>query len=198
MPAGATSESVMTAVAPAATACAINRLPSLESPFMATKASPGFTLRESYSTPVTCGFPLLARISTPFRRSWKCIDCDCIARFLFDQNCLCSLDGANQRPKRTVILAPAATCAPGAGDCSCAMPLPTISRSNPLASAVSIAERTDFPKNDGTAIPPCSTSRTTVPLLCGVDPLATDGADGFDGARSGALTCSRKAAGVMA
>src|SRR5207244_5991870 len=43
------------------------------------------------------------------------------------------------------------------------MPLPTASKSRPLSSAISIAERTLLPANDGTTIPPCSTSRTTVP-----------------------------------
>src|SRR5438132_13921724 len=69
----------------------------------------------------------------------------------------------NHRPNLTVTLDPAATCEPAGGDCSRAMPLPTASKSRPLCSAISIAERTLLPANDGTTIPPCSTSRTTVP-----------------------------------
>src|SRR5256885_2739181 len=69
----------------------------------------------------------------------------------------------NHRPNLTVTLDPAATCEPAGGDCSRAMPLPTASKSRPLSSAISIAERTLLPANDGTTIPPCSTSRTTVP-----------------------------------
>src|SRR5260370_29714525 len=73
----------------------------------------------------------------------------------------------NYLPNLTMILAPLATCVPGAGDCSWANPLPTTPRSSPLDSASSIAERTDLPTNDGTTIPPCSTSRTTVPFAGG-------------------------------
>src|ERR1035438_5497994 len=40
---------------------------------MATNTFPGCTRRESYSTPVTCGFPLWARISTPSSRARKVI-----------------------------------------------------------------------------------------------------------------------------
>src|SRR5881398_1032590 len=69
----------------------------------------------------------------------------------------------DHRPNLTVTLDPAATCEPAGGDCSRAMPLPTASKSRPLSSAISIAERTLLPANDGTTIPPCSTSRTTVP-----------------------------------
>src|ERR1700690_1119804 len=42
-----------------------------------------------------------------------------------------------------------------------------MSKSSPLDSASSIAERTDLPANDGTTIPPCSTSKTTVPFVGG-------------------------------
>ena len=35
---------------------------------MATNRQPGFTLRESYSTPVTSGFPLWLRNSAPSKR----------------------------------------------------------------------------------------------------------------------------------
>src|SRR5205814_10585865 len=69
----------------------------------------------------------------------------------------------NHRPKLTLTLDPAATCEPAGGGCSRAMPLPTASKSRPLSSAISIAERTLLPANDGSTIPPCSTSRTTVP-----------------------------------
>ena len=48
-----------------------------------------------------------------------------------------------------------------------------MSKSSPLDSASSIAERTDFPANEGTTIPPCSTSRTTVPFAgAGTEALA--------------------------
>src|SRR5581483_4051067 len=66
---GARSESVTTATAPAESAWSINWLPSLDSPRMATNTCPGFTRRESYSTPVTGGLPLWARTSAPCRRS---------------------------------------------------------------------------------------------------------------------------------
>src|SRR5215831_5487374 len=43
----------------------MKRLPSDVSPRMATKMHPGFTLRESYSTLTTPGFPLLDKTSAP-------------------------------------------------------------------------------------------------------------------------------------
>src|ERR1017187_4670853 len=51
----------------------MNRLPSLVSPFMATKTVPGRTRRESYSTPATAGFPLCERTSAPCRSCWNVI-----------------------------------------------------------------------------------------------------------------------------
>src|ERR1700704_1250109 len=51
----------------------MNRLPSLVSPFMATKTVPERTLRESYSTPATTGFPLWERTSAPCRSCWNVI-----------------------------------------------------------------------------------------------------------------------------
>src|ERR1017187_1273764 len=51
----------------------MKRLPSLDSPFIATKIVPGRTRRESYSTPVTAGFPLWERTSAPCRRGWNVI-----------------------------------------------------------------------------------------------------------------------------
>ena len=45
------------------------------------------------------------------------------------------------------------------------MPLPTGFSSRPLSCAVSIAPRTLLPMKEGTSIPPCSTSRTTVPFV---------------------------------
>src|ERR1019366_1963043 len=66
-------------------------------------------------------------------------------------------------PKRTVMRDPAATRAPGWGDCSWAVPLPMASRSSPASCAASMATRRFLPRNDGTSIPPSSTSRTTVP-----------------------------------
>src|ERR1019366_8410357 len=68
-------------------------------------------------------------------------------------------------PKRTVMRDPAATRAPGWGDCSRAVPLPMASRSSPASCAASIATRRFLPRKDGTAIPPSSTSSTTVPLV---------------------------------
>src|SRR3954462_8145135 len=49
------------------------RFPSEVSPFIATNTQPGLTRRESYSTPVTSGFPLWLRNSTPSIRFWKVI-----------------------------------------------------------------------------------------------------------------------------
>ena len=69
------------------------------------------------------------------------------------------------RPNVTVTVLPAATREPGAGDCSRASPLPTTSTSNPRCSAISTADRTLLPTNEGTSMPPCSKSNTTVPLL---------------------------------
>src|SRR5580700_3051549 len=51
----------------------INRLPSLDSPRMATNTHPGFTRRESYSTLLTSGSPLCARTSAPSSTCWKVI-----------------------------------------------------------------------------------------------------------------------------
>src|SRR5208282_90086 len=51
----------------------MNRLPSLVSPFMATKTVPGRTRRESYSTPATAGFPLCERTSAPCKSCWNVI-----------------------------------------------------------------------------------------------------------------------------
>src|SRR5579872_414381 len=51
----------------------MKRFPSELSPRMATKAQPGFTRRESYSTLVTSGFPLWLRNSAPSSRCWKVI-----------------------------------------------------------------------------------------------------------------------------
>src|SRR5580700_4932368 len=70
---------------------------------------------------------------------------------------------APYRPNFTVTCDPDATCDPGGGDCCRAKPLPTASRSSPLSCAISIAVLTLFPRNDGTTIPPGSTSRTIVP-----------------------------------
>src|ERR1019366_1478132 len=49
----------------------MNRLPSLVSPFIATKTVPGRARRESYSTPATAGFPLCERTSAPCRSCWN-------------------------------------------------------------------------------------------------------------------------------
>src|SRR3974390_3410791 len=79
---------------------------------------------------------------------------------------------------------PAATCEPGAGDCSRATPLPSGVSSSWLSSAASIAARTLLPMKFGTSMPPCSTSRTTVPVL-GVpelDGLPLAGASGLPSA----------------
>src|SRR5580658_4163984 len=54
-------------------ALSIKRLPSEVSPRMATNRHPSFTRRESYSTLLTSGFPLCARISAPSSRCWKVI-----------------------------------------------------------------------------------------------------------------------------
>ena len=59
---------------------------------------------------------------------------------------------------------PAVTCDPAVGYCSMATPLPTASMSRLLCSAISMAERMLLPTNEGTTIPPCSTSRITVPV----------------------------------
>src|SRR6476620_11103844 len=73
-------------------------------------------------------------------------------------------DSVAQRPNLTVTDVTDATCEQGGGDCSRASPLPTASRSSPFSWAISIAVLTLLPRNDGTRIPPCSTSNTTVPL----------------------------------
>src|SRR5258708_377319 len=75
-----------------------------------------------------------------------------------------ALRWAHYRSKRTVIRVPAVTCDPAGGDWSRATPLPTASRSKLLSSASSTAARNCFPRKEGTAMPPCSTSKTTVPL----------------------------------
>src|SRR6266576_3050759 len=51
----------------------MKRLPSLLSPFIATKTLPGPTRRESYSTPVTGGLPLCESTSAPSSSCWKVI-----------------------------------------------------------------------------------------------------------------------------
>src|SRR5437879_8509383 len=51
----------------------MNWLPSELSPRMATKTVPGLTRRESYSTLLTPGSPLCARISAPSSNCWKVI-----------------------------------------------------------------------------------------------------------------------------
>src|SRR5579863_1964950 len=51
----------------------MKRFPSELSPRIATKAQPGFTRRESYSTLVTLGSPLRLRSSAPSSRCWKVI-----------------------------------------------------------------------------------------------------------------------------
>src|SRR5208282_3898923 len=70
-----------------------------------------------------------------------------------------------QRPNCTITCAPAVTCVPADGDCCRAKPLPTASSSSPASCAASTAPRTVLPTNEGTSIPPCSTSRTTVPVV---------------------------------
>src|SRR4051794_32112942 len=47
----------------------MKRFPSLDSPRIATNTSPGFTWRESYSTPATSGLPLWASTSAPYKSS---------------------------------------------------------------------------------------------------------------------------------
>ena len=77
------------------------------------------------------------------------------------------------RSNCTVTCAPAATCVPAGGDCCRATPLPTASNSSPVSCAASTAPRTVLPTNDGTTMPPCSTSSTTVPVdgsfVCSVE-----------------------------
>src|SRR5439155_17549710 len=180
------AESVTTATAPAAIALSINLLPSLDSPRMATKTSPGRTRRESYSTPLTLGLPRWDNTSAPSRSCRKFID------WIILQRCVAPASGRLSRTLHplwyqendagrfrhvrgrsalrfhrsnlTSTRVPAPTCDPATGDCSRAMPLPTTSSSSPPSCAASMAPRTVFPMNEGTAIPPCSTSRTTVPL----------------------------------
>src|SRR5438105_8916634 len=53
----------MIATAPAEIALSMSLFPSLDSPRIATKASPGFTRRESYSIPLMLALPLWERIS---------------------------------------------------------------------------------------------------------------------------------------
>ena len=145
---------------------------------MATKTVPGRTRRESYSTPATPGFPLWERTSAPCRSCWKVIEVIINSARRFSRSDVPEVEAARtgtgpiHLPKRTVIRDPAATCAPGRGDCSRATPLPTASRSSPASCAASIATRRFLPRNDGTSIPPSSTSRTTVPLdgnFCAVE-----------------------------
>src|SRR5271165_3862503 len=80
---------------------------------------------------------------------------------------LCALCGEDfdYRPNCTVTRDPAGMCVPAGGDCCRATPLPTGSSSRPASCAASSALRTVLPTNDGTTIPPCSTSRTTVPVV---------------------------------
>src|SRR5271168_4899249 len=85
------------------------------------------------------------------------------------------------RPNCTVTCAPADTCVPAGGDCCRATPLPTTSNSSPASWAASTAPRTVLPTNDGTSIPPCSTSNTTVPVA---------GSGGGAEAISGLFACS--------
>src|SRR4051794_16901582 len=68
------------------------------------------------------------------------------------------------RPNCTVTRDPAGTWVPAAGVCWRAMPLPTGSSCRPISWADSTAPRTVLPMNEGTSMPPCSTSSTTVPL----------------------------------
>src|SRR5271157_3474384 len=80
----------------------------------------------------------------------------------------CALRGSRQQhttqcAKRTVILCPDGKWLPGAGHCWRATPLPIALISNPDCWALSTAERSGLPKNDGTTTP-LSTSRTTVPF----------------------------------
>src|SRR5258708_24107433 len=80
------------------------------------------------------------------------------------------------RPTLTATCDPDATWDPCGGDCWRARPLPRASKSSPLSCAISIAVRTLLPRNDGTTIPPCSTSNT-------IDPLDGRGAGGGLGPR---------------
>src|SRR5208282_1756132 len=82
-----------------------------------------------------------------------------------------------QRPNCTVTCAPAATCVPADGDCCRATPLPMASISSPASCAASTAPRTVLPTNDGTSIPPGSTSRTTVPLAGRMDCVVAAASD---------------------
>src|SRR3954454_3276517 len=66
-------ESLTTAAAPEAIALSMNLLPSLVSPWMATKSAPGLTRRESYSTLDTAASPLWDNTSAPCRSCWKFI-----------------------------------------------------------------------------------------------------------------------------
>src|ERR1700674_17226 len=103
----------------------MNRLPSLVSPFMATKTVPGRTLRESYSTPATAGFPLWERTSAPCRSCWNVIGViinsvsPCTSVFPVVQALVLyhrghrGTQGNAYLPKRTVMRDPAATFAPG-------------------------------------------------------------------------------------
>src|ERR1700756_2483134 len=103
----------------------------------------------------------------------------------------------NQRPNFTTTLDPAVTWLPGAGDCSRAIPLPTRFSSRPLSSASSSALRTLFPTNEGTSMPPCSTSRTTVSLEAGFaeSAILLDGRETAEGG-CGAVSFARRAAGT--
>src|SRR5579862_3084370 len=80
---------------------------------------------------------------------------------------LCVLRGGifAYRPNCTVTRDPAGTCVPGGGVWMCATPLPTASSWRPASSAASTAPRNVLPMNVGTSMPPCSTSRTTVPVV---------------------------------
>ena len=68
-----------------------------------------------------------------------------------------------QCANRTVMCCPEGRWLPGAGHCSRATPLPMALISNPDCCAISTAERSGLPRNDGTTTP-LSTSRTTVPF----------------------------------
>ena len=144
----------------------MKRFPSLVSPFIATKAFPGAPCRESYSTPVTAGLPLCESTSAPCRSCWKVIAVIINTRCLFSGQVETHTPLPLYLPKvtRRYSRSGRVTRRAGSGDCSRATPLPIASRSSPASCAASIATRTFLPRNDGTSIPPSSTSSTTVPL----------------------------------
>ena len=94
-------------------------------------------------------------------------------------------------PNCTVTCAPADTCVPAGGDCWRAKPLPMASSSRPASWAASTAPRTVLPTNDGTSIPPCSTSNTTVPVAGSLG-----GAEAISGLWAGAWPGSLDGAGA--